>query len=339
MPNRLVEIILPAEKKAELQRILGEFDLKEQWHIDLGDELCKFSLMMPSKDTEGLLDRIGDEFSGVEGLRTMVLEVLASTPRPEEEDAPQKKEEKDDDRVSREELYSGLVENAKPSRSFITLMFLSVVVAAIGIFEDNVAIIIGAAVINPLLGPIMALSLATNLADAKLTRTSLRSLGIGIGIILLISVLIGMVLDIDPYIKTILDQRQAGLGEVILAIASGSAAALLLTIRASTSLVGVGAAVALLPPLVTFGLLLGQGELVLSLSPLLLFITDMISINLAGVSTFFLLGVRPSKWWEEDRARRSTFIAVAAWAILLSVLVAIFVFLDPISPPLTSGPG
>lgn len=61
-----------------------------------------------------------------------------------------------------------------------------------------------------------------------------------------------------------------------------------LTTGAPAALIGVMVAVALIPPLVTFGLLVGSGRLALACNALLLFITNVICINLAGVVTLLL---------------------------------------------------
>lgn len=330
MTLRLIQVILPVEKRSEILDILQDAKTPEIWSTDIGEGRIMVSLLLQSEGTEAVMDKLESSFSDLEGYSAMIIEVLAFTPHPEKNEkgkqAGEEDEVEENGRVSREELYTTLIDYSKSSKSYIALMLLSVVVAAVGIFENNVAIIIGAAVINPLLGPNIALSFATNLADAKLAKASLKTLALGIAIILFISIIVGLALDINPFIPEIASRRDVSLGEIVLAVASGSAAALLITLRASISLVGVGVAVALLPPLVTFGLLFGAGQADLSIGSLLLFITDFICINLAGVFTFYIMGIRPFKWWEADRARRSTVIAIIVWGILLAILAAIVLF-------------
>ena len=73
----------------------------------------------------------------------------------------------------REELYQDVAGGAKLHRDFLLLTLLSTIVAVFGLTADNVAAVIGAMVIAPLLGPNMALALATTLGDRKLLRQSL----------------------------------------------------------------------------------------------------------------------------------------------------------------------
>jgi uncharacterized membrane protein len=88
-------------------------------------------------------------------------------------------------------------------------------------------------------------------------------------------------------------------------------------------LIGVMVAVALLPPLVTSGLLLGGGHPALAAGAVSLFLVNLICVNLAGVTTFLLQGIKPTSWWEKDRAAKATRIAIALSVVLLAVLVAL----------------
>ena len=88
-------------------------------------------------------------------------------------------------------------------------------------------------------------------------------------------------------------------------------------------------AVALLPPTVVFGLTLGAGEGSLAYGAGMLLATNLICVNLAGVVTFVLQGVRPLTWWEADRAKRSTRVALAIWVTLLAALVVLIVLAWP----------
>ena len=51
--------------------------------------------------------------------------------------------------------------------------------------------------------------------------------------------------------------------------------------------------------------------------------TNVICVNLAGVLTFLAQGLRPRTWWEAERAKKATRVAVVTWSMLLLVLVAL----------------
>jgi len=103
-------------------------------------------------------------------------------------------------------------------------------------------------------------------------------------------------------------------------LSSGVVGALAFTSAALSSLIGVMVAVALLPPLAVFGMLLGSGSFSASLGAFILFLVNIVCVNLAGVVTFRVFGVRPKVWWKEESARTGTRNAMILWGTLLAVI-------------------
>jgi uncharacterized hydrophobic protein (TIGR00341 family) len=146
---------------------------------------------------------------------------------------------------------------------------------------------------------------------------------LGIIAALILAVFLGAILKIDPTAPSFISGSQVSLGDVLLALAAGSAAALSFTTGVLSALIGVMVAVALLPPLVMLGMLVGVGRWDMALGSLLLVLTNLICINLAGVITFLARGIRPLTWWEEKRAKKATRKAIAIWTLLLLLLVVV----------------
>jgi uncharacterized hydrophobic protein (TIGR00341 family) len=257
--------------------------------------------------------------------------VEATLPRPEtpeqeavdEKPREERKRKIKGSRISREELYSDIEETTRLSWVFVTMVVLSTIVAAIGLLKDNVAVVIGAMVIAPLLGPNVALALATTLGDAHLGRRSVKASLIGFLIALGISITAGCLFAIDSESPELLARTTVDLGDILLALAAGSAGTLAFTAGVAVSLIGVMVAVALLPPLVTTGLMLGAGHHGLALGAFLLLGANVICVNLSGVITFLSQQVRPNSWWESNKAKRATRIAIMLWTILLLALALI----------------
>ena len=197
---------------------------------------------------------------------------------------------------------------------------LSTLVAAIGLVRGDIAVIIGAMVIAPLLGPNVALALAVTLGDGTLAVRALKTIAAGVATAAVVSVLMGVILPVDPSVPEIASRTDASFSDLALALAAGSAGALAFTTGIPTALIGVMVAVALLPPLATTGLLLGAGQIGPAAGAGLLVLTNVACINLAGIVTFLAQRVRPRTWWEEKRAKRATKIAVALWLVVLAVL-------------------
>jgi hypothetical protein len=56
-------------------------------------------------------------------------------------------------------------------------------------------------------------------------------------------------------------------------------------------------------------------------------LVNLICVNLAGVTTFLVQGIKPTSWWEKDRAVKATRIAVALSVVLLAVLVGMILLI------------
>jgi len=324
MALRLIEMVLPEQDGMEIRALLQEHKTLEYRQIRLPDGDVLVRILLDAEQSEAVLDLLGERYAGKEGNRVVILAVEATLPRAEPEPEPEPEQpapqEKPPERISREELYEDIKDAAQCSRVYLTMVVLSTIVAAVGLYYNSVAIIIGAMVIAPLLGPNMALALATTLGDLTLLRRAFLTALAGIAVAMVLSIIIGLLLQVDPAIPEIASRDGVGLGDLVVALASGAAGALAFTTGVSAILIGVMVAVALLPPLVAFGLLLGSGHAVLAMGALSLFLMNLICVNLAGVTTFLVQGIRPATWWEKDRASKATRIAITLWLAVLAAL-------------------
>ncbi len=137
----------------------------------------------------------------------------------------------------------------------------------------------------------------------------------------------GFTMGVDPSIPQIASRSDVSHFYIFLALATGVAGAYSITKGVVKALVGVMVAVALLPPLVVSGLLFGAQQWIYATGALLLFLVNIVCINLAGVVTFVLQGIKPKKWWETKKAKKAVGIAVTVWIILL-ILLAVMIFVE-----------
>lgn len=331
MPLRLMEVVLPQANGESVRELLEE-SVIDYWQERSDDKRLLLKILLSAEQTEQMLDALEEKFGGVEGFRVVLLSVEATIPRIEEPDdeteeaeEPPEEAEQKTERISREELYNDVLDGIKLSKPYVAMVVLSAIVAAVGLMQNNVAVVIGAMVIAPLLGPNVGLALATTLGDFNLGRRALKTNLFGVILALSLSILFGLVFSVDPTVSEIADRTRVGLPDIALALASGSAGVLAFTGGVATALIGVMVAVALLPPLVAFGLLLGAGYWPEAFSALLLLVTNLICVNLAGVTTFLVQGIRPRRWWEANKAERATRWAIILWTVLLLILVAVII--------------
>ncbi len=229
-------------------------------------------------------------------------------------------------RINREELYTDVAEMARSDPNYILMTALSAVVATAGLLLGDGAVIIGAMVIAPLIGPSMGVAFATTLGDIEMGGKSMLASLSGVATAFVVSLLAGLTMTVDPEGSEIFGRTRLTFEHVALALAAGAAGALALTQGKGAGLVGVMVAVALLPPLPNAGLLLGDGHVTQGLGALVLVTGNVVCVNLAATATFLLMGVRPNTWWEDTVRKRAVWLAAVLWGLMLAALLAIVWF-------------
>lgn len=325
MALRLIEIYLPEDRQPS-SPWTEEYPLLGEWVISLEDEGHLIRALVDTEHSEAFIDAVEDEFGGTDSFRIVLLAVEATIPRNDEHNKSEEEQEKGAQegtpRISREELYSDVAETLKTSSIYYVLVLLSTIVAAGGMIRNDVAVVVGAMVIAPLIGPNIALALGTTLGDKGLMWKAFRVNITGLLVGLTLSVIIGATIEFSPGTSQIAARARVDLGSVALALAAGVAGALSMTRGMSTALIGVMVAVALLPPLVALGMLLGAGWWLPAYGAGLLLFINVTSINLAAVMTFVVQGIRPAAMFEAEEAKKKTRFAILVWIIVLAGLVA-----------------
>lgn len=334
MNYRLLELMAPPETVEKARTIVEEEEVLGIWTDTLEDGCSIVRVLIDINRTEALSDKLTEKFSHVEGFRIMLFEVQATLPKPEEKEEEEsdviEEEEKSEEnyvgRISREELYSDVSSGSELNLVFIGLVLLSTLVAGVGLVRDDVAVIIGSMVIAPLLGPNVSMALSVTLGDLNLGWKSLKTNVAGLLASFILAFVMGLVMHVDLESQQLINKTSVHLGDITIALAAGSAGVLAFTRGVPAAIVGVMVAVALLPPLVNIGLLLGAGYTNLAMGSIILTVTNLICINLAGILTFLVQGVRPRSWWEAEKAKKATRIAIAIWVALLVILTVIIWF-------------
>ncbi|HSQ84569.1 MAG TPA: TIGR00341 family protein [Desulfobacterales bacterium] len=274
--------------------------------------------MLVSDDNLQLaLDTLQNVLGAQPTAHIVVLSVEASLPKPADEED----NNEDSATAARELLYEEVEKGARLDLNYCLLVVLSTIVAAIGLIENNIAVVIGAMVIAPLLGPNLALSLGTALGDVALMRKSAQTLFVGILLAVALSAVFGVLWPSTLTSHELMSRTHAALDSILLALASGASAALSLTTGLSAVLVGVMVAVALLPPAATLGIMLGDGNLALAMGAGLLLAVNVVCVNLASKIVFFLKGIHPRTWLEKEKAKRAMLRYVLGWIVTLLILL------------------
>ncbi|HSM09251.1 MAG TPA: TIGR00341 family protein [Gemmatimonadota bacterium] len=331
MTLRLIEVSVEADRVPDLRELLAEREVDIHSETEAPDERHIVRLVVSVEQTEPLTDALTDAFGASEAYRVLILDIAAVLPASEnneDEDDEGEGEEPPPARVSREELYQDVSSASRLTPVFLATVALSTIVAAAGLVRGDVAVIIGAMVIAPLLGPTVAFALGLTLGDPPLGRLAAKSSAAGIAVAFGLSVLIGILVPVDPTVTELANRTQVGLSDIAIALAAGSAGSLAYTTGLPTAIIGVMVAVALLPPLVGAGLLFGAGYAGLAIGSTVLVLVNFTCVSLAAVGTFFARRVRPRTWWESEKAKKATRLAVISWLIMLGVLVGLILLIN-----------
>jgi uncharacterized hydrophobic protein (TIGR00271 family) len=213
-------------------------------------------------------------------------------------------------------------------RSLVTysvLLTLAAFVASFGLFQDSTASIIGAMVIAPLGGAILAVSGAlvtgrTRWQSITIVQVLLSAVWV-IAIGFLVSLLIPDIISLTPALEA---RTQPGLLDLGVALAAGAAGAFVAVRKTgSDALPGVAIAVSLVPPLATVGICLELGRYDDAAGALLLFLTNFAAIVVVASIVFIIAKAtpRPEQVSERRRLRNGLIVAFVALALITVPLV------------------
>jgi uncharacterized hydrophobic protein (TIGR00341 family) len=329
---RLVQVTIPAGKREAVLDTLDDQGIDYVLTDEVsGREYTAVAYVpLPTNAVEDVLDTLRD--AGIErDAYTVVLN--AETVVSERFEALEERyaEEKDEDRIAREELEARAEELAPSVRTYAIMTVVSVVIATAGLLLDSPSVVVGSMVIAPLIGPAMATTVGTVLDDRDLFLRGLKLQVLGFSLAIVTAALFALFVRyvhlVPPGIEILAIEE---IGERVtpdflsLAIALGAGVAGALSLRSgvSASLVGVMIAVALVPPAAAVGIGIAWGAPTVIVGSGVLVLVNAISINLAALATFWYGGYRPERWFRLDEARTATLYRVLALVLSLLVLSA-----------------
>ena len=178
---------------------------------------------------------------------------------------------------------------------FFLVLLLSGLIATLGLVLNSTAVVIGAMLVAPLLGPLMGLSLSVAVGDGRLFIQTLVTILVGAAAVVALAALVTWALPVDTVTEQIAARTTPNILDLLIAVASGLAGAVVIASRESRlsgSIPGVAVAVALVPPLGVAGFGIGTGlQWSLISGSLLLFGANLAGIVLSGLLVFLLVGM------------------------------------------------
>ena len=207
------------------------------------------------------------------------------------------------------------------------ILIFAVFVASIGLNADSTAVVIGAMLISPLMGPILGIGMSFALNDIDTFKKSLMNLGTMIGLSLLASFLFFYLFPLSEDNSELLGRVSPDIRDVLIAFFGGLALMVARTKKGTVASVifGVAIATALMPPLCTAGYGLAIGNFTYFFGAMYLFTINAIFIALATFLVLKLLGFPMHKY--ANAAKRKRYSTIATVVGLAVMIPAIFTFI------------
>lgn len=188
-------------------------------------------------------------------------------------------------------LYDSIKSSSHGDSSYYFLVALGAVVATFGLLSNSTAVIIGAMLISPIMSPIIGMSFSITTGDSRLFSQSIKAIIFGAFLALIISVFVTLLLPSSALTSEMLARSKPTTIDLIVALASGAAAAYTMCHnKGLTVLPGVAIATALMPPLCVVGSGLALSNYSVALGGTLLFLANLIAINLSAAVIFEIVG-------------------------------------------------
>lgn len=202
------------------------------------------------------------------------------------------------------------------------LMF-AIIIASIGLNVNSTAVIIGAMLISPLMGPIMGIGYGVGINDFELIKKSARSIGLAVLISLFSATLYFLLSPLSEARSELLARTTPTLWDVLIALFGGLAGVLATTRKEKSNVIpGVAIATALMPPLCTAGYGLATGHMSYFFGAFYLFFINMVFIALATV--LFIAYLNPPHKRFVDAATENRVRNYIVGLVLITVLPSIY---------------
>ncbi|WP_354003192.1 TIGR00341 family protein [Algoriphagus limi] len=203
------------------------------------------------------------------------------------------------------------------------ILIFAIFVASIGLNVNSTAVIIGAMLISPLMGPIMGVGLAAGINDFELLKRSLRNLGVAVFIAILTSSIYFFFTPLDDAQSELLARTEPTIWDVLIALFGGLAGIVAGSRKEkSNAIPGVAIATALMPPLCTAGYGLATMNFYYFFGAFYLFFINSVFISLSTYLIVRFMKFPKKEFMDEKKEKRvQTYITLFT---LLTIIPSVY---------------
>jgi uncharacterized hydrophobic protein (TIGR00271 family) len=229
-----------------------------------------------------------------------------------------------------QDVIGDLEQRTELSGSYISSIIFANLIALFGLLTNSVAVVIGAMLISPLMGPIFSLGLAFTMGDLVLSRRALRNIAFSILLTVSVAALFTLLSPLKGATHEILSRTRPNVYDLLIAVFAGTAGALALCTRKNYlfTTTGVAVATAVIPPLSVVGYGVGTWQLGIAAGGFLLFFTNLVAIVISSDIVFYLYGFKGSMAAETVYPARRRFQILGAVLAVISTPLIITLVTD-----------
>lgn len=196
------------------------------------------------------------------------------------------------------------------------ILIFAIFMASLGLNVNSTAVIIGAMLISPLMGPIMGIGLAVGISDFELMKRSLKSFVITTAFSVTTATIYFLFTPLNEAQSELLARTSPTIYDVFIALFGGLAGAVAVSTKERGNVIpGVAIATALMPPLCTAGFGLATGNLLYFLGAFYLYFINSVFIS---VATF--IGVRVMHFHRKEFVDKKREKTVKKYIIILVIV-------------------
>ncbi|MDD2541147.1 MAG: TIGR00341 family protein [Desulfuromonadaceae bacterium] len=198
--------------------------------------------------------------------------------------------------IDHEAVIKDLASRVDMSGSYLLMIVFSCLIALLGLLVNNVAVVIGAMLISPLIGPIFTAALSFSMGDPRLARKALWIIVVSFLLSVFVAAFFTLLSPLKSPTQEILSRTRPNIYDLLIAAFAGAAGAYALCTRVNYLFVttGVAVATAVIPPLSVIGYGIGTGQVAIALGGFLLFFTNLVAIVISSDIVFYIFKFRPS---------------------------------------------
>lgn len=237
-------------------------------------------------------------------------------------------------RASDEEIHNNILSGVEIRGGNLAILFCAIFIASLGLNVNSTAVIIGAMLISPLMGPIIAIGYGIGTHDFEIIKKAIKILTIEIIISMITSILYFSITPLKEAGSEIMARTSPTIWDVMIAFIGGLAGIIGVTRREKTNVIpGVAIATALMPPLCTagFGLATMQGDIFLGAFYLFLINSVFISLSTYVVTKLLKLPIKSYLDEKVQKKMRATIFSIMVVTVIPSIFIAYNIVVENIT--------